>query len=194
MAKVIYTPPAKTWFVADTHFGHGKMVEPRGYKTVEDMDRGLVANWNNVVAPGDEIFHLGDFAYKSFPERTRAIFAALNGIKHLVMGNHDVDNEVVLGLPWASPPAHRRFLRIGQQKIVLDHYAGRTWAGSFRGAIQLFGHSHGRMPANSQSCDVGLDAWAGEPVGLDDITAYLALQEPFHNEDANDDEPDGPLP
>lgn len=187
MAKVIYTPPARVWFTGDTHFGHGKMVEPRGYKTVEDMDRGLVAAWNNVVSPGDEVFHLGDFAYKSSLERTISIFAALNGKKHLVLGNHDVDEEVTLGLAWASPPAHRRFLRIGQQKLVLDHYAGRTWAGSFRGAIQLFGHSHGRMPANSQSCDVGVDAWAGEPVGLDDIVAYLALQLPFHNEDSGDE-------
>jgi hypothetical protein len=80
---------------------------------------------------------------------------------------------------------------MGQQKLVLDHYASRSWAGSFRGAIQLFGHRQGRMLANSQSCDVGVHACAGYPVELDDIVSNLAPQPPFFSEDPGE-ENDGP--
>jgi calcineurin-like phosphoesterase family protein len=97
-------------------------------------------------------------------------------------------------LPWATPPEHRRFIKIDGVKIVLDHYTGRSWAGSAHGSIQLFGHSHGRMPANDRSCDVGVDAWQLMPVGIDQIRAYLAKQPSFRNEDLGDDGPDVDLP
>ena len=52
------------------------------------MDEALVTQWNEVVAPGDEVWILGDLAMRphdeSLPKVTR-----LNGYKILVPGNHD---------------------------------------------------------------------------------------------------------
>ena len=50
----------------------------------------------------------------------------------------------------------------------------RSWPGAFRGAIQLFGHTHNLLPPTTQSCDVGVDAWAYRPVCLDEILERLA--------------------
>ena len=42
----------------------------------------------------------------------------------------------------------------------------QVWKDSRRGALHLFGHAHGRLPGDRQSCDVGLDCWSDAPVTL----------------------------
>tara|TARA_R110002124_G_scaffold133942_2_gene296444 strand:- start:5153 stop:5380 length:228 start_codon:yes stop_codon:yes gene_type:complete len=44
-----------------------------------------------------------------------------------------------------------------------------------RGAIQLFGHSHGRMPGTRQCIDVGVDVMGYVPVTLPEIKSRLAM-------------------
>jgi calcineurin-like phosphoesterase family protein len=65
----------------------------------------------------------------------------------------------------------------------------RTWAGAVRGAIHVYGHSHGRLPGNSKSCDVGVDCWDFYPVDLPTITARLAASPPSADVEG-DPEPD----
>ena len=76
------------WYTADLHFGHRKAIQFRDFDSVEEMDEALVTQWNEVVAPGDEVWILGDLAMRphdeSLPKVTR-----LNGYKILVPGNHD---------------------------------------------------------------------------------------------------------
>lgn len=200
-ASKVFKPTGRVWFTSDTHFGHALMLERRGFidRPAEDlppddvrdalaeMDRTLVANWNAIVEPTDTVFHLGDVFWKLPTNRMRAIFDSLNGRKNLVIGNHDFGRADVLKLGWATPPEHRRFLKVDGQKIVLDHYSGRTWAGSNNGAIQLYGHSHGRMPSTDRGCDVGVDAWQLMPVDIDQIRTYLAEQPRFWNVDAGEE-------
>jgi calcineurin-like phosphoesterase family protein len=44
-------------------------------------------------------------------EKIEATFHRLNGVKHLVIGNHDEDNEAILTLSWASIILHARHRR-----------------------------------------------------------------------------------
>jgi calcineurin-like phosphoesterase family protein len=163
------------FFTADTHFGHEGIIRMCGrpFGSVADMNEVLIARWNAVVRPQDDIYHLGDFAYRSHPEHLRELFGRLNGRKRLVIGNHD--RKPTLGLPWAEPPSHRMFPKLESGgRVVLDHYAGRTWMGAHHGVVQLFGHSHGRMLGNSQSLDVGVDCWDYRPASWDEIRLRLA--------------------
>lgn len=85
---------AKTFFIADTHFGHDAIIsyENRPFKNVDEMTNTLIDNWNNVVCDEDIVFLLGDFsAYEK--EMNISICQKLNGRKILVMGNHDTENE-----------------------------------------------------------------------------------------------------
>jgi calcineurin-like phosphoesterase family protein len=159
-------------FTADNHFGHEAIIamSARPFSSVEEMDETMIANWNAVVARGDNVWHVGDFAHRCDPKRKRAIFSRLNGSKHLVPGNHD-DGDT-LALPWASIGQIRQIVVEGQ-KIVLCHYGLRTWPGSRRGAIHLYGHSHGTLPGNAQSLDVGVDCWDFRPVTLAEIKEVL---------------------
>jgi calcineurin-like phosphoesterase family protein len=107
----------------------------------------------------------------------------------LVLGNHD-DNADTIGLPWAAPPTHLMHLAVDGVRIAACHYGMRTWAGANRGAIHVYGHSHGRLPGNSMSCDVGVDCWDFYPVDLPQIAARLAALPPSTDVEG-DPEPDG---
>ena len=59
------------WFTADTHFGHGGALGrfKRPFRSVDEMDEALVARWNERVRHTDEVWHLGDFAYRASSRR-----------------------------------------------------------------------------------------------------------------------------
>ncbi|WP_375312837.1 metallophosphoesterase [Bradyrhizobium sp. A5] len=147
----------------------------------------MIDMWNATVARGDRVIHVGDFAHRCDPKRLRAIFSRLNGSKFLVIGNHDGKDTLELG--WAAPPQHLLNVR-DDVRVVACHYGLRVWPGARRGALHVYGHSHGRLPGNSLSHDVGVDCWDFRPVTLAEIRMRLAmLPAPVDGEIA-DPEPD----
>lgn len=164
------------YVTADSHIGHSSMMSPRMHKprpfaSVEAMDERLIGAWNNRVRPTDTIWHLGDFSMGCSAEHARKAFARLNGIKHLVWGNHD--GKRVRDLPWASQQ-ERAEITAGGRRFVLSHYAQRTWNKMHRGALHLYGHSHGSLPGCGQSLDVGVDSWDWRPVTAAEILERMA--------------------
>ncbi len=161
------------FFTADTHFGHAAALgfegTPRPFATIEEHDEHLVARWNSVVGRKDKVWHLGDFALGK-PEAGARIFRRLNGDKHLITGNHD--RGWVKDLGWGSVHDYHE-TAVDKQRIVLSHYAMRTWNAKRYGAIMLYGHSHGQLPGNRQSLDVGVDAWDWTPAAWPEIRARL---------------------
>jgi calcineurin-like phosphoesterase family protein len=75
-----------TFVIADTHFGHARIVEFTGRP--EDFDARIIANWNAVVGPDDLVIHLGDVAFGRGTD-VAALMACLHGRKILCLGNHD---------------------------------------------------------------------------------------------------------
>lgn len=82
---------AKDFFIADTHFGgeNIRRYENRPFESAAEMDEKLIENWNNSVSAEDTVYVLGDFSDYEDKEKDKAILTRLNGIKILVMGNHD---------------------------------------------------------------------------------------------------------
>jgi calcineurin-like phosphoesterase family protein len=179
----------QTYFTADHHWGHEGVIRMCGrpFASLAEMDEALVEHWNGVVRPRDTVYHLGDFSYRAGRERAQAIFRRLNGRKLLVMGNHDRQWTRELG--WAEVLRDIAPVAVEGQRLVLSHYALRTWPGAFRGALHLFGHSHGRMPGTDRSTDVGVDTWGYVPVILDQIRERMAASPAHWNEEIG--EPDG---
>jgi calcineurin-like phosphoesterase family protein len=171
-------------FTGDQHNGHQKLADMRGLP-VRDMEELLIVNHNSVVRKHDRVFHLGDVFYRCEPKRKRAIFEKLNGSHHLIIGNHD-DSDTISGLRWAVPPQQMMLLKSGDTRLCLMHYAMRVWPGMHKGALHLYGHSHNRIPADSLSCDVGVDAWDLFPVTLPQIKARLALAPPHADAETQD--------
>jgi len=167
-----------TFFTSDTHFGHANIIKHchRPFNTAEEMDAALIERWNSVVAPTDVVYHLGDVAFRGTKGNFISIFSRLNGIIHLIRGNHD--NEEVLTQAWASISDYLE-IRAGSKKIVLCHYPMRSWNGMYNGSLHLYGHEHGNIPDHGNCLDVGVDKWNFYPVTLTQIQYRMASLTPW---------------
>lgn len=147
------------WFTADTHFGHAAIMRfcprTRPGADVEEMTELLIERWNSVVAPDDEVWHLGDFAFGP-SRRWEEYFLRLNGRKHLMVGNHDSNRTIALG--WETVGDLHTWKGFGTS-AVLCHYPLLTWNRAHNGRWMLHGHSHGGLgiPYTTRM-DVGIDA------------------------------------
>ncbi|MEZ5862245.1 MAG: metallophosphoesterase family protein [Geminicoccaceae bacterium] len=154
------------FFTADHHFGHGgaRGLFRRPFESTVAMDEAMIARWNAVVGAGDTVWHLGDFAVLQPPARMAQILDRLAGTKHLVAGNNDPAATRTLA-GWASVHDLLEIEAEGR-RLVLCHYPLRSWNGMGKGALQLHGHSHGRLKPMSRQVDVGVDCWGFAPVPL----------------------------
>jgi calcineurin-like phosphoesterase family protein len=184
-----------TFLISDTHFGHSAIIRmlPRPFSDVREMDAAMIADWNKVVKKDDTVIHLGDFAHRYPADKLQQLFASLNGRKHLIRGNHD--DKHTLALPWESV-RDIAYTSIDSQNVVLCHYAMRTWPRIRKGALMLYGHSHGRMPGNVQSADIGVDVMGFAPVRLNKIKSYLSTLPLMDDLEARDeiDDPSNGVP
>ena len=156
----------QVYFTADTHFGHGaaRAFYRRPFASLAETDAAIIERWNAIVTPDDEVWHLGDVAVGPTPNAVAAILAALNGRKRLVRGNNDPDD--ICALPhWSSVHDLTRIEQDGV-RATLCHYPLRSWPDQHRGALNLHGHSHGRLKPLTRQYDVGVDARDLRPVTL----------------------------
>lgn len=167
------------FFTADTHFSHKKIIEysKRPFGDVWEMNQTLVGKWNAKVKPTDVVYHLGDFALGGLGEAW-AVRKQLNGIIHLVLGNHDKVAYQMSGA-WTSMNHYVELRLPGYPMIVMSHYAFRVWNKAHHGSWQLYGHSHGSLPDDpcARSFDVGVDCWNYEPLSLDEVAAVMAKKQ-----------------
>ncbi|MBZ6077674.1 metallophosphoesterase family protein [Microvirga puerhi] len=164
------------FFTSDTHFGDPRVlrIDKRPFKTIPEHDEALIARWNEVVGPKDEVWHLGDFALHVKLARITELLERLNGRKHLITGNND-GPETVSAVGWASVQPYAE-LNLDGYGLVLCHYAFRTWKNMGRGWIDLHGHSHGKLKPQTRQFDVGVDARDYRPVTLDEILGSSRLR------------------
>lgn len=78
------------WWTSDLHLGHANICAYSGrpYREVEDMNLDVIERWNDRVAPGDEVYVLGDVVMGHIAE-TLPLVELLLGVKRLAPGNHD---------------------------------------------------------------------------------------------------------
>ena len=83
---------AKVFFISDLHFGHESMAVKRGFKDAQEHDKYIIEKWNEVVSKRDVVYILGDITMEK--KRDYYKLDMLNGIKHVVLGNHDRRQDV----------------------------------------------------------------------------------------------------
>lgn len=179
-----------THFTADTHFGHASIIRfsKRPFADVNEMDERLIKNWNEVVKPNDDVYHLGDFNFRSTLS-TGYYISRLNGRIHLIEGNHDdqyalkewkafqkarLTVKLALGgRPMFESVQAVKYLKLYGESITLYHYAQRVWRNSHHGAWHLFGHSHNSLPSYHRSMDVGVDAQHYTPISFEQVREWM---------------------
>ncbi|MDZ7283185.1 metallophosphoesterase family protein [Sphingomonas sanguinis] len=157
------------FFTADTHFGDHRTINihKRPFASVAEMDAALIDRWNAVVGVEDVVWHLGDVARR--PADVAALLTRLNGTKHLLRGNNDP--EATGAAPgWVSVGDYAQ-IEVEGRPLVLGHYAFRSWNRQHKGALNLHGHSHGRLTSMPRQFDVGVDVCDFRPVTLEQLLA-----------------------
>lgn len=176
----------KQWFTSDEHYGHSNIIKytNRPFKHVDEMNETLIANHNALVKPEDEVYHLGDFAFRSHVNYLRR----LHGKHFLIKGNHEGHDWKNAGFVWVKEVATVRVTITNitpnlTQDVFLSHYAHRRWNRAHHGVWHLFGHSHGQLEDYCKSCDVGVDSWGYKPVSIEQLIERFKDREntPHHD-------------
>ncbi|MDR2467069.1 MAG: metallophosphoesterase family protein [Prevotellaceae bacterium] len=174
------------FFTADTHFCHANIISlcGRPFSDVAQMNETLIANWNECVNHNDEIYILGDFAFRGSTLETNRIAKSLNGRKHLIRGNHDKFADDTKfdrsNFEWIKD---YYVLNYRKTKFVLFHYPILEWDGYYRGSVHLYGHVHNSGMDGSDSdkfkmlgkraINVGVDLNDYRPVSIEKILTEL---------------------
>ena len=162
-----------TFFSSDTHFNHNNIIKycKRPYTSVEEMNEGLVKNWNEVVGPNDMVYHLGDITWGPFD------INRLNGRKTLIIGNHDNLSQV--GQYFAEMYHYYELRGLNKKSpLVLCHYPIESWNRRYHGGIHLHGHTHDTLKnPGLRRFDVGVDSWDMRPVAWDNILSMLPVRD-----------------
>jgi calcineurin-like phosphoesterase family protein len=176
-----------TFFTSDHHFGHANIIRycGRPYGSVGEMNFDLTRRWNEVVAPGDHVWYLGDFA---MGDRTAwpAYVAGLNGRITLVRGNHDADPRTMRAAGFAEV-SENLVVEVDGKKLWLNHFPPAATDGAdYKGRrgyvrpqapaaydVALCGHVHEKWTVENATVNVGVDRWDFRPISLSQIEAVL---------------------
>lgn len=166
------------FFTSDEHVDHRNIIKfcDRPFRDLSHMRDELTRRHNAVVGEDDEVWHLGDMFWRTFgTDNAIEYMKQLNGTHFYVFGNHEelMEQSEELRKCFAGIYVRHQIYPNGAPKhgIVLDHYAGRVWHDSDKGAWQLYGHTHAVLPEIDPllAFDVGVDANNYTPLSLEEV-------------------------
>jgi calcineurin-like phosphoesterase family protein len=109
------------------------------------MEKALSNNWNSRVKPDDDIYIVGDFAWRAKHDHLMKCITNLNGRKHLIMGNHDRKYLEFDDFRAQFVEIEKQLeIYIDKQRIILCHYPMAEWHQFHRGSFHIHGHLHNR--------------------------------------------------
>ena len=133
------------FFTSDQHFGHFNIIRlcRRPFGTVEEMDEALLSKWNAKVKADDTVYILGDLFFRA--AKVESILKALNGRKHLIVGNHDHTwmKRVAASDYFASVQTLKE-VEIDGRVLTLCHYPMLSYPQARRGYM-VYGHIHNNV-------------------------------------------------
>lgn len=173
------------FLTSDLHFCHNRpfLYEPRGFKSLDEMNAAIVKNWNNVVTSGDDVYILGDLMLNNNTEGLR-LLKTLKGKLHIILGNHDTTERMWLykQCPNVVEVCEAMRLEYNGYHFFLCHYPTLTSNHDYHKPlkarlISICGHTH----TSDKFCDwdkgyiyhVELNAHNNYPVPIDNIIADL---------------------
>ena len=124
----------------------------------------MIKAWNEKIAPGDDVYHLGDIAFIRDMNVYKQVVERLNGNIHIIFGNHD-------HLPFMKECSNIKSicrgymdLDVENQSIALCHFPFEEWNKMHHGSWHFHGHVHNSDKSNYHTItkikgrvDVGVD-------------------------------------
>lgn len=176
------------FFTSDLHFSHNRLFvyEPRGFSSIEEMNKEIVNRWNDIVEPADTVYVLGDLMLVNNDEGMEYL-SQLNGSIYVVLGNHDTNRRIELynSLDNVTILGYGDILKYKKYHFYLSHYPTITANNEDADAplrkyvINLFGHTHQKehfYNGNPLMYNVGMDAHDCYPICIDEIIEEIRAE------------------
>ncbi len=169
------------FFTADEHYFHANIILPtycdRPYKSEKEMRLDIMSRHNDIVSPKDEVYHMGDFAMcgTSQWEKVAGMVSKLNGIHHLILGNHDYLKPFTY-IRAGFTSVHTAFwIDVRGTRYVMAHDPS-VYCMIPDNAILLCGHVHTLFKTikNEQILNVGVDVNDFSPLSFDQVREIMA--------------------
>ncbi len=203
----------KLFFTSDWHIGHQNVLkfDSRPFQDLNDMHRVLINNYNASVGISDICYFLGDMGLTN-SGTLKSVIKQLNGIKILVLGNHDKGTNAMYEAGF-DVVMNSATLYIANERVTLSHCPlpgiprensegmrgakeHENWHGESRhfeymvpneGQFHLHGHIHSPNSGRSQKIldkqfDVGVPANKYRPVSISEIESWIALYKGDNND------------
>ena len=127
---------SKVHFIADLHFGHTNMAIKRGFESAKEHDEHIISQWNKKVNKRDVVWILGDVTMES--SKSYPLLNRLNGMKKVVLGNHDRPSDILNLLIYVQAVAGI----VKYKGIWLSHCPVHERELEFRVPRNIHGHIH----------------------------------------------------
>lgn len=159
------------FMISDMHFGHENIIkyENRPFINAIEMDNNIIKNWNATIKANDKVFVLGDVSFYD-KEKTKAILDKLNGVKVLVLGNHDNARstewwyEVGFDEVYKYPIIYDNFYILSHEPVYLNENMPYG---------NIHGHIHHLKYDSKQFFNVSVECINYTPIKFEDIKARM---------------------
>ena len=164
------------WLTSDTHFYHENIIKfsDRPFKTLTHMHEEMLSRWNDVVKPGDKVYHLGDVLMGGARGREdfTKFWPTFHGKKRLIVGNHDDIKFLSSGAFFEKVMLWKHF-----DNLILSHVPiapsslseGRTGR---KHQLNVHGHTHTRGSPLGPYRSVCVELTNYAPIHIEEVKAY----------------------
>ena len=159
------------------HFGHKKVIGycNRPWKTVQEMNDGMVRRWNHSITDGDRVFVVGD-VFLMDPKDATPIINSLNGYKILIAGNHDRSEKTMLTCGFDEYHWEYDYMLEGFGPGLLKHYPLPDTVIVDRGySFMVHGHIHDPPMIRGLKINVAVDVNDFKPVSELNLMEVMPL-------------------
>ena len=136
------------YYISDIHFGDERILKlcKRPFNTLDDMNNYIIQKWNSRVSNTDTVYILGDIG---FDDKSINIYKKLNGIKILIIGNHDLAfiDEIKKSRVF-NKIDYTLEIKDSVNDVFLCHYPVVDWPGIDEKSVLLYGHIHNKTSLN----------------------------------------------
>lgn len=155
-------------YISDLHLSHNNMAIKRGFKNYEEHDEHIIKTWNSIVSKKDVTYILGDVTFEK--SKPYEILNRLNGIKKVILGNHDEPQHVPELLKYVNNVAAMKYLKHKQYgNIILTHAPIHPCELEYRFKINIHGHVHENTLPDKRYINVSAEVIDYKPKLLEEL-------------------------
>lgn len=154
-------------YYSDPHFHHRNMAIKREFKNEIEMNEHIINEWNKIVCKKDVTWILGDITME---KDNYEILNKLNGIKKIVLGNHDKPQHIKSLLNYCNLvcSSFKKGIKELKSNIILTHIPiHESEINRFK--YNIHGHVHDKSLSDKRYINVSAEVIDYKPKTIQEL-------------------------